>query len=184
MPRLNSAAISDEVRHWLETIVIGLNLCPFAQRELGRDSIRFAVSEANAEPELLQDLSDELTLLSEDRSIETTLLIHPLVLQDFDHYNQFLSIADELLQEAELEGVFQIASFHPQYRFQNSQQDDAENYSNRSPYPMLHLLREASVENAISTYKNIENVPTRNIELLRTMGVAKIKDLLTSTTGK
>ena len=179
-----STEISNEVRQWLETTVIGLNLCPFAQRELVRDSVRFVVSEASSEAELLQDLSDELALLGEDELIATTLLIHPSVLEDFHDYNQFLSLSDELLQDSQLEGIFQIASFHPQYQFEGSLPNDAENYSNRSPYPMLHLLRESSVERAVASYKDVEDIPARNIKLLRATGTEKLEALLAGVTRK
>jgi len=184
MTNLLSTDIANEVRQWLQAIVIGLNLCPFAQRELVQDSVRIIISEADSELKLMQDLNDELSLLEQDEAIETTLLIHPYVLRDFDDYNQFLSLADKLLQDRNFEGVFQIASFHPHYQFEGSMPDDAENYSNRSPYPMLHLLRESSVEKAVADYKHIEDIPARNMDLLRTMGAKKIEALLTDSAVK
>jgi len=169
------------VRRWLETFVIELNLCPFAKREFVNERVKFAVSDASTEEQLLADLQQELSHLHEDNAIETTLLIHPHVLQVFDDYNQFLDIVDALLVEEGLLGVFQIASFHPQYRFAETEEGDAENYSNRSPYPILHLLRESSLEREIAMHQDMSAIPQRNIQLLRGMGTAKLQALLQQT---
>lgn len=166
------------VRHWVETVVVGLNLCPFAQPELVNDRVRFTVSDATSESQLLMDLQNELELLTRDESVETTLLIHPNVLLDFDAYNQFLDEVDALLEQLELEGVYQVASFHPDYQFAGTEADAAENYTNRAPYPMLHLLPEASLEAAIADYPGVEQIPERNIELLEGMGAEKMQALL------
>jgi hypothetical protein len=117
----------------VETLVVGLNLCPFAKRELVQNRVRFAVTDAVTEEQLLLDLQAELELLNSGEVVETTLLIHPKVLQDFYNYNQFLSHADSLLMEMGLVGVYQIASFHPDYQFGGTEPDDVENYTNRSP---------------------------------------------------
>ncbi|MFT7472625.1 MAG: hypothetical protein ACI8XU_002527 [Kiritimatiellia bacterium] len=170
--------IVKEVRHWLEAFVIELNLCPFAKRELSNERVKFAVSDARSEEQLLADLQQELSYLQEDHEIETTLLIHPQVLQDFDDYNQFLDIVDALLDEEGLLGVYQIASFHPNYRFADTQFGDAENYSNRSPHPILHLLRESSLEREIARHQDTSLIPERNIQLLRDIGTAKLQALL------
>ena len=166
------------VRHWVETVVVGLNLCPFAKRELVNDRVRFSVSEAETEEQLLADLQAELELLNNDEAVETTLLIHPGVLQDFFDYNQFLNYVDRLLMQMELEGVYQLASFHPDYQFSGTRPDDVENYTNRSPYPMLHLIREDSLERAIAGYPHPERIPERNIELLESLGRDKMQALL------
>jgi uncharacterized protein len=170
--------IVKQVRHWLEVFVIELNLCPFAKRELTNERVKFAVSDASTEEQLLADLQQELSHLQEDNEIETTLLIHPQVLQDFDDYNQFLNIADALLEEEGLLGIYQIASFHPNYRFADTEFGDAENYSNRSPYPILHLLRESSLEREIARHQDTSLIPERNIQLLRELGAAKLQTLL------
>jgi hypothetical protein len=167
-------------RRWVKTVVVALNLCPFAKRELQRDSVRFSVSAAVTEEQLLMDLQTELELLADDKKVETSLLIHPEILQDFDDYNQFLNYSDELLVAMELNGVFQIASFHPDYQFAGAEQDAAENFSNRSPYPMLHLIRESSVEKAVASYPGSDQIPQRNIELLQGLGLAKMQALLQS----
>jgi hypothetical protein len=169
------------VRRWLESFVIELNLCPFAKRELINDRVKFAVSDANTEGQLLADLQQELSHLQEDSEIETTLLIHPHVLRAFDDYNQFLDIVDALLDEEGLLGVYQIASFHPQYRFAETEESDAENYSNRSPFPILHLLRESSLEREIARHQDTSLIPERNIQLLRNIGAARLQVLLQQT---
>ena len=173
--------IVKSVRYWLVAFVIKLNLCPFAKREFTNERVKFAVSDAITEEQLLADLQQELSHLQEDNEIETTLLIHPHVLQEFDNYNQFLDIVDALLDEEGLLGVYQIASFHPNYRFADTEFDDAENYSNRSPYPILHLLRESSLEREIARHQDTSLIPERNIQLLRELGAAKLQTLLQQT---
>lgn len=175
---MSEVQVESVVRKWIQSFVVGLNCCPFVKRELDADRIRFSVSNSRSEEELLRELQFELNFLRENPDIETTLLIHPLLLQDFFDYNQFLDVTDRLLIEMNLEGVFQIASFHPDYQFGGTQAEDAENFTNRSPYPMLHLLREESIERAIASYPNIAQVPKRNIELMNTMGSDKLRALL------
>lgn len=166
------------VRHWVETLVVDLNLCPFAKRELVRDRIRFAVSDATTEDALLEQLQHELRLLEQNAEVETTLLIHPYVLQDFSDYNDFLDLAEGLLQHLGLEGIFQIASFHPDYQFADTEFGDVENFTNRTPYPLMHLIREESLERAIANYPDPENIPQRNIALMESMGEEKLKAML------
>jgi hypothetical protein len=172
----NTAAPADEViaatREWLEKAVIGLNLCPFAKAVHTGNQIRYAVSDAQTADALLADLVRELQMLAAaDRTdFETTLLIHPRVLADFLDYNDFLDIADAAVEELGLTGTIQIASFHPQYRFADSEPDAIENFSNRSPWPMLHLLREESLERAIAAFPDVARIPERNIETLRSIG--------------
>lgn len=173
----NQQAIT-AVQHWLDSVVVELNLCPFAARELQKGSVRFAVSEARTEEQLLMSLEAELNLLGRDDSIETTLLIHPAVLADFFDYNQFLDVVDALLVEKQLEGVFQVASFHPDYQFGGTDADDAENYTNRSPYPMLHILREESVARAIAAYPDVEQVPARNVACMNRIGQERLREML------
>lgn len=170
------------VRRWIETFVIEFNLCPFVKSELVNNRVRFAVTEAESEEQLLATLQTELELLNNDVSVETTLLIHPQVLQDFYEYNEFLSVADSLLVEMKLEGVYQIASFHPDYQFGGTDSDDVENYTNRSPYPMLHFLREDSLEITIAKYPDVDQIPTRNVELMMSMGLDKLKAMMQNCT--
>lgn len=168
------------VQQWVETLVVSLNLCPFAKHELLKDRVRFVSTASATEEQLLAALQSELELLDTDPSIETTLLIHPGVLQDFHDYNQFLDDADALLVELGLEGVYQIASFHPDYQFGGTEPDDAENYTNRSPYPLLHILREASLEQAIERYPGVEQIPEQNIALMNLLGRERLQALLSA----
>ena len=165
------------VRHWVESFVVGLNLCPFAKRELAKGSVHFVAATSTTNEQLLMVLQRELERLNAEPAIETTLVIHPDILQDFHDYNQFLGVADNLLVQMELEGVYQIASFHPAYQFGGTQPQDAENYTNRSPFPMLHLLREASLERAIADYPDVDQIPARNISLMNGLGQDKLKNI-------
>ena len=167
-------------RRWLEHAVIGLNLCPFARAPYIKDRVRFRASLATDEDQLVADLAEELGLLAaaEPDGIETTLLIHPHVLQDFYDFNDFLEIADATLQALGLEGELQVASFHPQYQFADSAPDAIENCTNRSPFPTLHLLRESSIDRAIEVIEDTDEIYRRNIETLRGLGWEGWKKLL------
>jgi len=164
---VENSIIIAAVRNWVSDVVIAFNLCPFAKRELVKSRVRFELSSALDEEQLLRDLEAELMLIQHNEEIETTLLIHPNVLQDFFNFNQFLGRADNRLAQLKLKGVFQIASFHPDYQFGGTEADDAENYTNKSPYPVLHILREASLDAAIAHYPEVDLIPERNIALLR-----------------
>lgn len=161
-----------DTRHWLETAVIGLNLCPFAKAVHTKDRIRWVLSPATDTEGLLQDLVRELQHLAQadPEAVDTTLLVHPGVLTDFLDYNDFLDIADAALEELGLDGVLQIASFHPDYQFAGTEPDDVENCTNRSPYPSLHLLREASIDSAVAAFPEAEAIFERNQETLRRLG--------------
>lgn len=163
---------------WVESIVVDLNLCPFARKVLIDNRVRFTVTGAVTEAQLLDELQVELDLLGHEPSIETTLLIHPRVLQDFDAYNQFLESADRLLEILQLEGVYQVASFHPDYRFAGTAGDDVENFTNRAPYPVLHLIREDSLERALADFPDADQTPARNIALMKTLGREKLTALM------
>lgn len=159
-------------RRWIERAVIGLDLCPFAKAVYVREQIRYRVSEAETPEDLLDDLLEELEILAkaDPAEIDTTLLIHPRVLGDFADYNDFLGAADAALAGLGLRGTIQVASFHPGYQFAGTQPDDVENCTNRSPYPMLHLLREASVERAVAAFPDARRIFEKNIETLRRLG--------------
>jgi hypothetical protein len=159
-------------RTWLEKAVIGLNLCPFARVVHVHERIRYFVSAADSSRLLLDDLMSELRALdvADANQCETTLLIHPYVLAYFPDYNDFLAQADDAVAELGLQGVIQLASFHPNYQFEDAGPDDIENYTNRSPYPMLHLLRESSVERAVTAYPDTTDIYRKNIETLRRLG--------------
>jgi hypothetical protein len=175
---MSNENIIQATQKWVETIVVGMNLCPFAKREIVKDRVRYTISESTLQEQLLMDLKTELELLNANANIETILLIHPNILNDFYDYNDFLSLADALLIDMELDGIYQLASFHPNYQFGGTEFDDAENYTNRSPYQMLHLIREASLEKAVANYPDPENIPERNINLMNKLGTDKMKVLL------
>src|SRR6056300_115640 len=142
----------DETKSWVFDFVIGHNLCPFARKPFESDQIRFICSDAQEDSDLLHALADEFELLLSDSSIETTLLIVPNALKTFTEYWDFIELAEALLESLELGGTFQIATFHPQYQFEGTEQDSPENRTNRSPYPTLHLLRESSLDQAIANH--------------------------------
>jgi hypothetical protein len=173
-------------KQWISSIVIGLNLCPFAQRVFDSGKIRYVVSDAKDQNRLLDELAGELGLLQSTpiEEIETTLLIHPLVLEDFLDYNDFLDDAEQIIRTLNLRRTIQIASFHPHYQFAETQVDDVENYTNRSPYPMLHLLREESITRVAGDPDALEEIPQRNIKTLRIMGKEKILAMLAKITEK
>jgi hypothetical protein len=168
----NTDLVISHTQTWLTRAVIGLQLCPFAKAVHLKDQIRYAVSPAESAQALLQDLVHEIEFLqrSDPAEVETTLLIHPGVLQDFLDFNDFLDVADAALVEIGLEGVLQIASFHPHYQFAGAQADAIENFSNRSPYPTLHLLRESSIEQAMASFDGFEDIVERNINTLQALG--------------
>lgn len=159
---------------WLERAVIGLNLCPFAKAVHVKNQISYRVSSATTHEDLLNDLMHALEILAETsaENIDTTLLVHPYVLTDFLDYNDFLNVVDAALEDMGLENVLQVASFHPQYQFAGTQPDDIENYTNRSPYPMMHLLREASVMRAVLAFPEAGKIFDKNIATLRDFGHA------------
>ncbi|RNF82195.1 DUF1415 domain-containing protein [Montanilutibacter psychrotolerans] len=160
-------------RRWLERAVIGLNLCPFAKAVYAKQQVRFVLSDAHDEEALLVQLGEELARLqaTDPDEIDTTLIVHPHVLGDFLDYNDFLDLADAAVEELGYEGEIQVASFHPDYQFAGSDIDDVGNCSNRSPYPMLHLLREASVERAVAAFPDPEVIVERNLETLEKLGI-------------
>ena len=166
-----SGAIA-ETSAWLEKAVIGLNLCPFAKAVHTKGQIRWVLSDATDTAALLQQLTQELQFLAaaDPQAVDTTLIVHPQVLQDFLDFNDFLGVAEDALADLGLEGVLQIASFHPDYRFADAEPDDMGNFSNRSPHPTLHLLREASVERAVEAFPEAEAIFENNLRTLDALG--------------
>lgn len=166
-------------RAWIEKAVIGLNLCPFAKAVYIREQIRYVVSSSRDTDQLLAELENELRFLhgADAAQIDTTLLIHPWVLTDFLDYNDFLDVADATLEALSLDGDIQIASFHPDYRFADSDADDIENFTNRSPYPILHLLREDSIDKAVAAFPDAATIYEKNMETLRRLGHTGWKEL-------
>ena len=179
---MNKKLIETATLRWLREVVIEYGLCPFAQRELNRDSIKFVVTEADDEAQLVEALATELAVLVNDPAVETCLLIHPEFLQDFQEYNQFLDRAEHELAKLDLVGEIQIASFHPEYQFANTRASDAENFTNKSPYPMLHLLRESSLEKAIASHPDVAGIPVNNIKRMKKIGSAELGRQLRSLT--
>ena len=189
LPAAEAAASGDAAdrviaatRNWVEKVVIGLRLCPFAASPHQRGLVRYRVSEQQSPEGLAEELAQELLYLAavDPLLCETSLLIHPYVLGDFLEYNQFLDQADAAVAALGLRGELQIASFHPAYQFAGSAPDDVENFSNRSPYPMLHLLREASVTRAAATFPEVNEIGNRNMATLRELGAVGFRKLLSA----
>ncbi|MCG2584260.1 DUF1415 domain-containing protein [Massilia sp. TS11] len=174
MSKPSDAQIIDATRNWLEKAVIGLNLCPFAKGVHVKGQIRYVVSDAQTPEELLATLMDELQHLadSDPEQVDTTLLIHPQVLTDFLDFNEFLDVADAALEDMGLVGELQVASFHPDFQFADTEPDEIGNYTNRSPYPTLHLLREDSIARAVEAFPQAEAIFEKNIETLEALGHA------------
>ena len=170
--------VIQHTENWIEQVVIGLNLCPFAAPVFEANRIAYQVMEGSDTAAHLQQLADCLADLDNTAAIETSLLIYPQAYRQFDDYLDFLEISNGLLEELNYTGRYQLASFHPDYLFQGSSEDDASNYSNRSPYPMLHLLRERSIEAAISSYPDVERVPDNNIKKLRQIGLEEMQSMI------
>jgi len=162
--------IIQQTKRWIEDIVIGLNLCPFAAQPFNDNRIEYIVSDNNEIEKDLQELAICFSILDNRVSIETILLIFPQAYKNFDDYLEILYLANLLLEDLKLSGTYQLASFHPDYHFEGSAIDDASNFTNRSPFPMLHILRERSIERAIKSYNHIETVPRNNIKNLREIG--------------
>lgn len=169
---IDAREVIENTRIWVERAVIGLNLCPFAKPVYAKSLIRYAVSEARTPEDLFADLQRELRLLADTPAaqLETTLLIHPQVLAAFPDFNDFLGNAEDAVAMMDLEGVLQVASFHPGYQFEGTRVDDVANCTNRSPYPTLHLLREASIEAALAGHPDPDAIYRANIETLRRIG--------------
>ena len=172
--------VIEATRQWVSKVVIGLNLCPFAEQPFTRNQIRFVVSGAMSPSQLVLDLTQELQhLAATPRSqLETTVLIHPGALEAFAAYHDFLPLAEELVERLGLRGKIQIVGFHPLYQFAETKTDAVENYTNRSPFPMLHLLREDSISEVASNPETLAGIPKRNIETLRKLGFAGLNPLL------
>jgi hypothetical protein len=171
---VDDEAIVAATRRWVDRAVIGLNLCPFAQAVQVKDQVRYVVSQARTPESLLDALMDELQLLADTdpEQVDTTLLIHPYVLQDFLDFNEFLDVADAAVEDLSLDGELQIASFHPDYQFADTDPNDIENYTNRSPYPVLQLLREDSIDRAVEAIPDASEIFEKNIDTMEKLGHA------------
>lgn len=183
---MSNEAIIQHTRNWLEQIVIGLNLCPFAAKPFKLGQIRIVVSTAKDIEALSADLIAEGALLLRQpaKETETTLLVHPFVLADFYDYNEYLWSVEEIVRKEDWEGEIQVASFHPEYQFAGTTPEDVSNYTNRSPYPMLHLIREERLEAALEHYEDPEGIPERNVALLERIGLAEMLNKLNAIKPK
>jgi len=175
-----TATIVDQTKKWIARVVIGCNFCPFAARELKRNSIHFQVEVSGDLNVCVRSFMHECIRLDKDDTIETSLLIFPNAFQTFDDYLDLLALAERELRKAGYEGIYQVASFHPLYRFAGSRENDAANYTNRSVYPMLHLLREQTIEKALQNYGAPEQIPERNILFAYDKGLEYMKMLRNS----
>ncbi|WGY46775.1 MULTISPECIES: DUF1415 domain-containing protein [unclassified Vibrio] len=176
---INNQAIAASVNQWLDDVVIGLNLCPFAAKPQRNKQIKIQVSNATREEDLLQDILDQLLELDSKQpdELETTLVVVPDMLHDFTDYNFFIDWVEALIRQENWEGVYQVATFHPDYCFAGSEPEDAENLTNRAPYPIFHLIREESMEKVLKHYPNPEAIPDINIERVSNLSEAERKAL-------
>ena len=183
MTEITSTDPIADTRRWLERAVIGLNLCPFAKAVYVKQQVRFVLSDASTPEALLEQLAEELLLLRDTPASETdtTLIVHPDVLQDFLDYNDFLDNADAAVEALDLGGILQVASFHPAYQFAGTAPQDISNYTNRAPYPTLHLLREDSVSRAVAAFPEADSIVDRNIETLDRLGIEGWEKLFATT---
>lgn len=174
----NESLIIKRIQKWVKNIVIGLYFCPFAKPVIDAEKARFIVICESSLELCLQGLQNELEYLDANEKTETTLMIFPSGFESFDDYLELVGIADALLADLDYEGIYQVASFHPNYCFEGAKQDDPANYTNRSPYPILHLIREASLERALATTADPEKIPERNIKVARDKGLQEMQRLL------
>lgn len=174
----NDTIIIQQTINWVRNVIVELNFCPFAGREVERDSIRYVVDHGTLHKQRLHHLFDECRHLDLNAKTETTLFVIAEDLTEFDTFLDFVELAESLLKEQGYEGIYQLAHFHPDYQFDNTEVDDASNYTNRSPYPMLHLIRESSIEKATAHYPDAESIPGRNIDLARKKGKLQMQTLL------
>ena len=172
-----TASIIAQTKKWITQVVIGCNFCPFASREVKQNTVHYQVEPASELSECLESFLQECIRLDNEEAIETTLVIFPNAFQSFDDYLDLVGQAEKLILKKGYEGIYQVASFHPLYRFADSPEDDAANYTNRSIYPMLHLLREKSIEQALQRYPDPEQIPVRNIQFAREKGPVYMKML-------
>jgi len=180
----STETVIQQTVNWINEVVIALNLCPFAAKVMLEDRVAYIVVSGDNLEQHLHQLADCFAQLDEDSHIETSLVIFPQAYEKFDDYLELLHLADLLLEDLNYSGTYQLASFHPAYLFDGSSEDDASNFTNRSPYPMLHLLRESSIEKAVASYDGIEDVPQNNIKKLRQIGYPAMQQLLKSIMHK
>jgi hypothetical protein len=180
----NDQRVITQTKNWINTVIIGHNYCPFAKRVIDKDRVRYQVSYESEFNSLLNVVMQECIWLDQNSETETTLIILPSNLNEFNSFLDCLGLAEDLLVAQGYEGIYQIASFHPEYCFQGAEEDDPANYTNRSPYPMIHLLREKSVQLAIENHPDTDAIPERNIEFARKLGLEKMQSLLAKCINK
>lgn len=180
MKQMDRSDYIELTKEWIKRMVIGLQLCPFAKQPFEKGSIRYFMEESDRPEILMQTVLSELQIISNAKpdDIETTLIIHPNVLKDFIDYLDFVEEVNQHLDSSGLRGIIQVASFHPDYQFAGTKHNDPENYTNRSPFPMLHLIRESSIENALKHYPNPEDIPNQNIQTMQGLGIKGIRKIL------
>lgn len=174
----NNERIIAQTKCWVESVIIAHNYCPFARREVEKGRVKYCISHESEFNSLLDAVIQECVFLDQNKDIETTLIILPSNLDNFNAFLDCLALAEDLLVAQGYEGVYQIASFHPHYCFQGAEETDAANYTNRSPYPMMHLLREESIQAAVENHPDADAIPERNIEYARKQGLDTMKNLL------
>lgn len=174
---MNKTDILKHTQQWLEKIVIGLQLCPFAKKPFSQKTIRFTLSDAETDEDRIRELISECETLDKDSGIETSLIIYGHGLADFFDYTQFIDWANSTLKNNHWQGVYQIATFHPRYVFTNTHESDRENLTNRAPYPMVHLLRESRLQEAIELFPDTDTIVEKNIATMNELTDAKIKRL-------
>lgn len=176
--RITMSEVIEHTLNWVRSFIIEYNLCPFAKGPVNKGALRVAVSETKKKNQALEDLMTEIQFLDENPATETTLLVFPNSFKDFFAYLDFVDLAEQLLHIQGYEGVYQVATFHPEYYFADTSLDDVSNYTNRSPYPMLHLLREDSLDKAINVYGDTSAIPEKNKKTMEQLGVEKVKLIL------
>lgn len=173
---MDNSQVIKTVQNWVEEFIIGYNICPFAKKVFVTLRIKYILNTSTNDEQILQAFLKELQWLSttDSKEIDTTLFILTNAFLDFEHYLNFIHIIEVMIEQLDYEGVFQVATFHPNYQFEGTQPTDAENFTNRAPFPIIHILREESVEKAIENYPNPEAIPERNIDLMNKMGAEKL----------
>lgn len=181
---LSDEFIIQHTHNWIRSFIVKYSICPFAKREVERGSLKIQVSSTKKIAQALEELMSEIHVLDENHNIETTLLVFPSLFNDFFHYLDFVDLAENLLLDQGYEGIYQLATFHPDYCFADVDFNDVSNYTNRSPYPMLHLLREDSIEKAIAYYGDTGKIPETNIATMHKLGIEEVKKILLSCVPK
>jgi len=182
---MSSDPVLRETQKWIDEVVVGMGFCPFASASIKAGGLRLELCATTEVEDLCRLLVDELVFLQSQKgeTYDSTLLVHPNLLSDFAVFNEFLGMCEDILAGLSLEGVFQIASFHPRYCFADADENDVGNYTNRSPYPMLHILREASVTEAVADHVDPAGIPQKNIQKLTTLSVAEMEAMLQGCRG-